>query len=587
MNIISIAGFSLVLAVATVGITQAEPSLESSVAKVTPEPQMLLVGGGLKICSSYSQKTCTRKLDQKELAKRHLRTGNQYQVSRSAIQFIKQDSYKVFEGEKHFSLLVKALKSYISEYDDTVVSEKKLSTNIDKLNVLPLSYDEYLDSLSNKQYHFLKQALQAPVEHVNGKVYNEAVFLDISDENSQAIVSHAKAVVQNIARSKGKGISKSSDKQKNKPLVLVMTSSSSDPYDAVSFYLNLFSDASIKTAWLPLEPALLDVLSSDDLSCHDLETIRSEKYEQYRRSEVYPLLAKYQLELCQRPELMDMLIQRADGLFINGGDQTLTLNALVQETAKGRHVSPFLQRIKEQYQSGKLAVMGTSAGTAVQSGGIIDSSIIPMISNGASIVGGYSGASPALVPPSETCQGDTCPESLTSDSLTYNPNGGLGLLPLGTFDTHFSERNRMIRLTRLLLDTRTPLGIGVDENTAYHLTGAPHKLEQAVVGQGHVWRIDVSNAELIQRKDSQSNAVVSMQGVSIEVLLSDEEAFDLEADVLQYALQGLDCEFKDKLGCHATVYQQNLPLVIEVTVSNFKKDGHRILFELATELSLL
>ncbi len=47
-----------------------------------------------------------------------------------------------------------------------------------------------------------------------------------------------------------------------------------------------------------------------------------------KRSERYPELAAYQQQMCRNPDLMKQLLLEADAIFINGGDQSLTMRSL-------------------------------------------------------------------------------------------------------------------------------------------------------------------------------------------------------------------------------------------------------------------
>jgi hypothetical protein len=76
----------------------------------------------------------------------------------------------------------------------------------------------------------------------------------------------------------------------------------------------------------------------------------------------------------------------------------------------------------------------------------------------------------ASAPPVPGCtRSADCVGGLDEDAFTYWLAGGLGLVPGMIVDTHFSERARELRLLRLLAQTGTRLGIGIDETSALHL----------------------------------------------------------------------------------------------------------------------
>ena len=63
------------------------------------------------------------------------------------------------------------------------------------------------------------------------------------------------------------------------------------------------------------------------------------------------------------------LVQRASGLFFNGGDQFLTLSSLAHVDEDKKLFSSLYAVIKQRFDDGDLVIAGTSAGSAVQSGG--------------------------------------------------------------------------------------------------------------------------------------------------------------------------------------------------------------------------
>lgn len=86
-----------------------------------------------------------------------------------------------------------------------------------------------------------------------------------------------------------------------------------------------------------------------------------------------------------------------------------------------------MQLIRQRVEAGALAVAGTSAGTAVQGGGLSGSTRVPMIAGGES----YEGL--VHLPLDHICTTKDC-----GDDLQYDPQGGLNLFSLGVVDTHFS-----------------------------------------------------------------------------------------------------------------------------------------------------
>lgn len=556
---------------------QANVSLQADGSAETDQlyPQMLLIGGGLKICSSFSQSSCKRPLSRSALKDKTIRSSYDVIINKATVERIQKDPYSLFKGKDELQLLLNYLNRYRQTYGDDKVTREQFDRRVEKLSEddSSRSFQYILDSFDFSQRQFIQQNLQAPIEWQSGEALREHVYLNNSDEDSVTIIRKAQQFSLDIAKSK----------KKSKSRILVLTSSSSDPFDAVSFYLNLFSSEQVEAVWLPLEPALYEVTSSDNLSCDDIDKVRAKKYQQYERKRVYPLLSEYQRKFCENRKLIDELILTADALFINGGDQTLTLKSIINDTAASRQYSPYFELIKQQFESGNLLIMGTSAGTAVQSGSGKLKPTIPMISNGESLMGGYTGAIATFTPPAANCDEEqSCPDGLLPNSLTYNPRGGLGLISLGVFDTHFSERQRLARLSRLLLDTKAITGIGIDENTALHIKNVKGQNQFDTYGEGASWFIDASQASLIKNKSN-----IAMNNLSISVLREAGKSNWSEQEIIEIAFSGIECQNGIKLDCQLIAGESTHPLVLVVQASEYQFIDGTPSMNLTVELSIL
>lgn len=255
------------------------------------------------------------------------------------------------------------------------------------------------------------------------------------------------------------------ERQDQEARVLVVTASGMDSFDAVDFYLNTFRAFGIDAQWLPIDAALGAVLSNasfDDSdartrACEQLDEVRAQVQGTHERARVYPWLAEQQQQVCKDPDTLLALIQSAQGMFINGGDQSLTRQAFIHTDGTP---FPWLREIQRRVHAGTFIAGGTSAGTAVMTQA-------PMITNGTSLQALKEGAVAMPGPPPFDCErNDTCAPAQNADSLTYRAEGGIGLFPFGLLDTHFSERGRHGRFTVLQASTGTPMAVGVDETTA-------------------------------------------------------------------------------------------------------------------------
>ncbi len=164
----------------------------------------------------------------------------------------------------------------------------------------------------------------------------------------------------------------------------------------------------------------------------------------------------------------------ADGIFITGGDQR-RLMELIWETAAFRalHVA---------FHVRGCCIGGTSAGAAVLSRN--------MLAHGEA----------TRLPEKEAAELDI----------------GLGLISGAIIDQHFSERGRLGRLLSVLAESRSRLGVGVDEDTALIVERG---IGVEVIGKGAVTIVDgrnmQSNYERIETRER-----LELLGVRLHVLPS-------------------------------------------------------------------
>lgn len=294
----------------------------------------------------------------------------------------------------------------------------------------------------------------------------------------------------------------------HKPTLLLLTSSSYNPFEWVDYYKQVFEFAGANVVWLPLEPAMTRG------RCDDLAANRLRFNGQLRRAERYPELAAYQRKLCDNPAALQELVEQADAVFINGGDQSLTMRALTD--AQGNW-TPLAARLLSRVEHEGIPLAGSSAGTAIQGGRAKNrdgAGGLVMVSSGQSSHALRFGAQALdidapICRASRSCNYQTNmpsqeqPAYLAEAALTYHPELGLRLFDLAVTDTHFRERNREGRLLRLLHDSKSAAGVGVDEATVLRADFAPRtpgvnaasSAQLQVYGAGSVWWLDASQAQ--------------------------------------------------------------------------------------------
>jgi len=133
-------------------------------------------------------------------------------------------------------------------------------------------------------------------------------------------------------------------------------------------------------------------------------------------------------------------LETADLVFFGGGDQTILVPAFLN--------TKLYAKILERFNSGSLHIAGTSAGAAAASD--------PMLYDGDNK--GFSKGAVSLAE-------------------------GFGLIQEITVDTHFLQRERISRLSQILVSGKSSKGIGLDEDTGI-IIYPDNKFE--VIGSGMV-----------------------------------------------------------------------------------------------------
>lgn len=277
-----------------------------------------------------------------------------------------------------------------------------------------------------------------------------------------------------------------------RPRVVVVTASAFDPFEPVDFYREALTQAGAEVEWWPVDAALAAAVFGRDgapaQGCAALDALRRRHLQLPARTRIYPDLVAEQRRACADPGRLRTLPARAHGVFFIGGDQWRLRRAFVMgDAGEARDApNPWLLALRAAVAEGRVVVGGTSAGSAVLSGG-------PMLSNGSSRAALRGGAIASSPPASGCTRSGDCIGGRDEDAFTYWRDGGLGLAPEMVIDTHFSERARELRLLRLLADTGTRWGFGVDEASALHLRWqADGSVRVDALGAGGGWVFDAS-----------------------------------------------------------------------------------------------
>ncbi|MCH8531846.1 MAG: cyanophycinase [Saccharospirillum sp.] len=337
------------------------------------------------------------------------------------------------------------------------------------------------------------------------------------------------------------------------PHILVMTSSSADSYAVADYYVGIFEQLGATAQWLPVDRAYRQARDSNQ--CDWLAAYHSDFAAVPHLDQLYPDYFQAHLQACEQG--VADLIENAHGVFINGGDQVRTFDALVSFDSDLRIDSAELLHIQSRQQDGHLVVGGTSAGAAVQSGGLADNgNTNPMITAGSShgiLVNGFT-------------------------ANNHEATGGIETFPWGVVDTHFSERAREGRLIRLLAHADVRFGFGVDETTALNVAKVEAEDEATrvvmqVTGENGVYIVDMASAHILQEAPFEVRDVVTH-------FLNDGDRFILYPETGEYEIEFAEGGTALDVGSDATAEVTNDDILYE---DNYRSMAAEMMTNGATE----
>jgi cyanophycinase len=485
--------------------------------KTTSDYNLMLVGGGLSTCSSFSPKNCLNSSFSDQNKQQAL-----YQITESAVQSLLSSAPFLQQGEDYRADFSRVIKNIYAKLENKSLSSNDLRDAFARVNYSNLNGSLFYQEIPDSLYYAMLDFFE--VRQLDDTGNRKAEVTDLA----QSINPHSIAVYHRFVEMAKARL----EKQHTVPRIAVITASSRDPFEVADFYLSVFQQAGAEVIWLPLDKSYRqarDLEQKGFAGCQQLTDIRAANGS-YNREAIYPSRTALQEKYCQDPEQLLQQISQVQGVFFNGGDQSLSLAALLKQDGTD---SEELQLIKQQMAAGKLVVGGTSAGTAVQSGGVFAGRPVPMISNGDSATA-FARGSFATPPPSTRCTGDNpCGNGLQGSDLTYRARGGSGLFSLGILDTHFSERDREARLALLSTYTGTRFGFGVDEATALLVNTTGAKTQMEVLGQGGVFITD-SQSGIYKLQDNKRQLVASSHYLNH----GDRFSFDTSNNQLSFELAG-------------------------------------------------
>ncbi|GGD55011.1 cyanophycinase [Lacimicrobium alkaliphilum] len=478
---------------------------------------LVLVGGGLSTCSSFSQKNC---LDS-SFSQQH-KQQSLYQITENAVQSLLSSAPFLHQPEDYRADFSRVIKNIYAKLQNKSLTSGDLRDAFSRVNYSNLNGSLFYQEIPDRLYYAMLDFFE--IRQLDDRGNRKTEVTDLAQNKNP----HSRAVYHRFVEMAKARL----EKQDTTPRIAVITASSRDPFEVADFYQSVFKEAGAEVIWLPLDKSYQQARNLEEkgfAGCEKLTDIRAANGS-FNREAIYPNRTALQKSVCQDPQQLYQQIRQVQGVFFNGGDQSLTLAALLNEEGTD---SKELQLIKQQMAGGKLVVGGTSAGTAVQSGGVFANRPVPMISNGDSATAFARGPF-ATPPPGTRCADDSkCCNGLQGSDLTYRAGGGSGLFNLGILDTHFSERDREARLALLSTYTGTRFGFGVDEATALLVNTTGTNIKMEVIGQGGVFVTD-SQSGIYKLQGNKRQLVASSHYLNH----GDRFAFDTQEKQLRFELAG-------------------------------------------------
>ncbi|MEX1221756.1 MAG: cyanophycinase [Idiomarina sp.] len=399
-----------------------------------PEYQLMLIGGGLKICSSMDSMNCNLAdwFDRDQMRMdRYINLGGRYRAAAL--------------DDSVWPALRRPMRDRVSDALDTVydrVKEKVIPERVFVEEFTRRANRHLYSELSDAEWNRIIDHLEMPVPE---GMSEQANISDNLNKASREIVKRFVALAAEVRSNKG---------DDEKPEILVITAGSRDPLHAADLYLSVFENAGATTTWLPMDAAVAE--AQRDNGCDKLDSYRPKALGSWDRARVHSQRHETQVSFCKNENAWSELLGNADAVFFAGDNQNLVRKAFLNQENRPTEL---LRAIYSAVQSKTLVVGANAGGTAAITAR-------PMITNGTSRAAMIDGAISSEPPPFNCHRDNSCPQNLDQNSLTYHPLGGLGLFPYATLDTEFSELGRHARMLRVAATTSTPMAVGIDANTA-------------------------------------------------------------------------------------------------------------------------
>jgi cyanophycinase-like exopeptidase len=438
--------FSLAALIGGLSLVPAVSAAQGAAAAAAPaQAELVLAGGALALCSSSSPGNC------RAGAAPAGRIAESYRIDSGG----RARLAAVFGEDGALSAL---LDRVAVELGDQGVDARTLEDAFAKHCEADCPWQRFDDY----QRMGLLAAFALPQQDAEGRRLREVVSLAASRERGGVAVVDAFVAA---ARQRAGGAT---------PRIAFVTASGFDPFDAVDYYTSLLREAGAEPQWWPLDAAFAATVAGDR-DCTKLTARQAKLLGLPDSTHRFTDHVAAQRAACAA-EQAAALPAGLHGVFFAGGDQWRLRRAFVADDGTPY---PWLQQLREAFASGALVVGGTSAGSAVQSAR-------GMLGNGSPQRALAEGLH-RVAPPTPGCARAGSCGGIDENSLTWWPEGGLGLAGPFLVDTHFSERAREWRLLRVLAEGVAEFGLGVDETSAITLRGDGSRYTLRALGAQGGW----------------------------------------------------------------------------------------------------
>ncbi|MGI5308644.1 cyanophycinase [Rheinheimera sp. WS51] len=512
MKLLSLYLSSILMAGSVVANTSA-----ATASNKGPDYNMVLIGGGLQTCSSVNTRYCTSN----DVFSSAVKGGAKYQLSADNIKSIVEPSFwgdqRIIEQQQ----VIAVLQHITNKLDDALVSERDLTRLFRSADVeidgVWISGREVYSALTTNEINFMLDQLQVMAKSDGTKrSTRKKDYADLSQTKNSATVEIYREIVRLAQQVAG---------DSRKPRILVVTAAARDPLADVDIYTNLFEETGAEATWFPINAAYQLAQQQRDTNknvCENLSSLLAEQHGVYQRKRVFPDLMSELESFCQAgSDSAVAQLKRADAIFFVDGDASRLVHAFRFQDGSA---SPELQQLDRMIKAGHIVLAADNASAIALSGRSYRGIRIPMLTNGDSYSAMKHGAFDLAAPKSGCDKDQSCLNGLSEHHLTFSAQGGLGLFPWGVIDSQFSEQARQGRLIRLLHDTKTQYGFGIDETTALlvklHTTPENEQsIQFKVLGENGLFLVDNNDTQA-----AGEGANLTLEQVSTHYLTRDDTA---------------------------------------------------------------